>query len=310
MKRTMHRHLKIILICALAMAEGCSREASVENSSLGVTASADAFATRASLVESKAAFRTAYGSSGFSLKAYSGTTLKHQSDVYYNSTAGKWALQTPYDWVPGQTLDIYALAPRTVTATITPNQRKASFPYSLPADPADQKDVMLSHYSGTGNSATADLTFMHALSAVRFVKGTVECYENITVNTITLSGLYSSGTCTADCSGSVPSFSWSSLSDVSSFSVSSGVTILPSTTSLMSDSNTLMAIPQTAPAGSKIQMSITVDGVNYTIKSDLKDTEWKPGNLYKYAVNYTQGCFSISLSVHKWVMETDEKTLK
>lgn len=152
-------------------------------------------------------FQTTYGSNGFSVSAYKGTTLKFDGTSKYVS--GDWALDQTATWISGENLDFYAIAPiaaRGISGyNVDPATKQMTFTYQVPSNKGmNQPDIMVGYYSGPGEEdpnsderRIAPLTFYHPLAAVRFIAGDV---DGASVRAVAITGLYDKGTATIDMS--------------------------------------------------------------------------------------------------------------
>ncbi len=148
----------------------------------------------------------------------------------------------------------------------------------------------------------APLTFYHALSAVNFKVG-ADLKRNITLNSLTLSGLKAEGTCTftpPTTSGkhSWNVISWTDLDGTGSYCQTYDYEVpatAPATDpALGSDSQTFMLIPQTfGPGGNATAASLTIaynEGSSKVFemhrakKSDGTNVAWLPGKKYTYTL--------------------------
>jgi len=211
-----------------------------------------------------------------------------------------------YFWIPGTTLDIYAYSPESVSIVPVTAEGKVTFSYTLaPATaPKNMPDVMLARYNGTGNNGEAELKFFHALTAVSFVSGKM---VDMTINSITITGVNSSGNCTATfgaASPFEPTFVWTSNTPTAfgcTLGVPVDVTFTGAQKSINAGADTFILIPQTLPAGAKLTLGITMASSTNSISCSLAGKEWKAGTHYTYKVNYVEGLMSIEMiNVNDW----------
>jgi len=162
-----------------------------------------------------------------------------------------------------------------------------------------QTDILLGYYSGSGVKPThgtddtdyvgwaAPIKFRHPLSAIKFERGSIEGWAAATdkINSITVSGVHGSGTCTWTGNGSDGlSFSWGSFSGTASVS--------------MSESGTAFLIPQAFAAGAiTVSVSMTLGGSPVSASATLSAGQWEAGKYYTYTLNYTPGEDKLELTV-------------
>ena len=143
---------------------------------------------------------TLYDSFGVLASVYTGAWNEAAClpDYMYNvevTKASGWT--TSYRWPgSGRHIRFFAYAPYNGQGIVLSNKTKTGTPtvaYTVPAAVADQKDLLVAASAAmAGNtSSTAPLTFVHALTAVRFTTGDDMLAGRITK--ITLKGVYGSG---------------------------------------------------------------------------------------------------------------------
>ena len=143
----------------------------------------------------------------------------------------------------------------------------------------------------------APLTFYHALTAVDFKVGAA-LTRDVTINSLTLSGLKASGTCTftpptASGKHSADVISWTDLANTGSYCQTydqSVPTTAPATDpALGSDSQTFMLIPQTfGPSGNAPTAKVTItyngDQTKTVALHATGSMAWLPGKKYTYTL--------------------------
>ena len=215
----------------------------------------------------------------------------YRPDYMYDvkvTKASNWT--TSYHW-PTLTggLNFFAYAPYHGEGIVLSDKTKAGSPtitYTVPADVADQKDLLfaISTYTtptGTLKNAkmAAPLTFNHALTAVRFVCG--DDMQGGTVKSVSLKNVCSKGTLNYGI------HSWSDVGTPTTFSQTLGknTTGIPDE-ALTTDAQTFMMIPQTLPDGAQIEVVFTdKSNVDHTLTADIKGTVWPIGKTVTYKIS-------------------------
>lgn len=215
----------------------------------------------------------------------------YRPDYMYDvkvTKASNWT--TSYHW-PTLTggLNFFAYAPYHGEGIVLSDKTKAGSPtitYTVPADVADQKDLLfaISTYTtptGTLKNAkmAAPLTFNHALTAVRFVCG--DDMQGGTVKSVSLKNVCSKGTLNYGI------HSWSDVGTPTTFSQTLGknTTGTPDE-ALTTDAQTFMMIPQTLPDGAQIEVVFTdKSNVDHTLTADIKGTVWPIGKTVTYKIS-------------------------
>ena len=239
------------------------------------------------------------GITEFNVAAYDGTTRfipatnatnGYETVTYSNS---KWATQTTYFW-PGsvsKTFYAYANMPDDLNTNGGPSISCTSTGQVLTGftinddDYTAQQDILMGYYSGDGKGAsavarTAAIKFYHPLTAVRFKMGTA---TGVTINSLTISNIYSSGTVTQ----AENSFVWSSFGDATSITMSNTELFVDGTSKLISNTeggdNTFILIPQNL-ATKNVTVEITANTTegNKTFTGTLSTGAWEAGTVYTY----------------------------
>ncbi|MDE6308840.1 MAG: fimbrillin family protein, partial [Muribaculaceae bacterium] len=229
--------------------------------------------------------------SGFGVYA----SVGNGSESYYMDNVevtkdNNWAPRKEYLWPGNGTLHINAYAPYrsagdsnsgimslpSADATETPKIR-----FSVPEDVADQIDLLWATPRDASTSP-CEMTFNHALAAVRFVTGTdmVPC----TVKSISISGLLSDGTLDLE------NGTWTETSGQSSYTAPVDVSLaapdgqeyVEPGIAVTDDASTFMLLPQ--QLGDKATVSIVIDynGTDIEYNASLDGQTWSAGNTYTY----------------------------
>lgn len=217
-----------------------------------------------------------------------------------------WAPRKEYLWPGNGSLHINAYSPyRSVAdsgsgitalpesdATATPRIR-----FAVPEDVADQFDLL----RATPRDASAspcDMTFNHALAAVRFVTGTemVPC----TVKSITIAGLLSEGTLDLE------NGSWSDTTGEATYTAevnaglaaASGQEYVEPGTAITAADQTFMLLPQKLADNAAVTMVIAYGDSEIEYTASLSGQTWTAGNTYTYHL-------SANPSVDRFVITVD-----
>ena len=223
-----------------------------------------------------------------------GSSLRPESsmnDLQITQSASSWT--TSVYW-PGSTKKstFFAYAPHNCEGVswASPITGAPNMTYTVPQNVSDQKDLLVAKstedISCDGKTSVA-LTFKHALSAIKFVKG--ETQEYTAIKKIEISGVYNKGTLGMD---DMENLTWSEhgIDGVNTY------TIIPTEAN-----NTSFLLPQTVPDGAIIKVTFTNGLDDKTYEASLKGAEWKVGYQYTYqvSVNKIVGEFHLEVSSTK-----------
>lgn len=233
-----------------------------------------------------------------SLKADESTSISGLHPDYMTNVevkrADNWSLADDYLWPGKGVLHINSYAPfcdspsseGIVKLPVASDTGELSLSYKTPAAVADQIDLLYSN-PVNANSSPCDLTFNHALSAIRFATGAemVPC----TIKQISISGVASTGTLNLETGV------WNDVSNVSSYSVDSLISLsaMPGSkyvapdTFITSGDQTFILIPQTLGADAMISVTLVIDGKEQTLNTSLENVTWNSGTttIYRLSVN-------------------------
>lgn len=326
----MRHNIKLFAACIMGAAmflSSCEERTGGEGN-IGFTADVASF--KGNIIGSKAApigdpandpdtyvplFTTKYGTDGFTVSAYNGTTAKFTNAISsYNN--GIWVLDPTAKWFSGETLDFYAMAAPSTTNggvsnfAVNAASKQVTFDYTLPNFyPADQPDLMVGYYSGPGVEGTqagvrvAPLTFYHPLSAIRLKAGDI-ADAGWSINTISISNVYHKGSCVIDVANlgtSTNAVTWTIDTDyrptmpgdspegintnIVGEEFTTAVTPVQGTIIGGSQESTFMVIPQTLNSTLSILFN-TDEDTDKTYRVNLEDIELKPGKIYDITVNF------------------------
>ncbi len=201
-----------------------------------------------------------------------------------------WAPRKEYLWPGSGSLHINAYSPycaaasdvEGVTALPSADARTApALAYTVPADVTEQTDLMWAT-PRNASSSPCQLTFNHALAAVRFVAGSE--MTPCTVKSISISGLKGSGTL------SLESGDWSDMSGSETYTATVDAALAadgdsqyaPAGTVITDADHTFMLLPQALGSDVAVTMVIDVDGVESQFSASLDGQSWAAGNTYTY----------------------------
>ncbi len=249
------------------------------------TAETNSFQTRATPVGED----TFYNSFGVLASVYTGdwdedSCLPNYMYDVEVTKASSWT--TSYYW-PGawRKMRFFAYAPYGGEGIALSDATKSGTPsitYTVPTDVSNQQDVLIAVSGEKAGDARTDISlpFNHALTAVRFVTGNILAGK---ITKISLKGVYGSA--------SLPikeAAEWSNHDSVKDFSrtLSSTITGTPGE-EITSAESTFMMIPQTLPAGAKIEITYKDDatGTSRTLSSNIGGSEWPVGKSVTYAIS-------------------------
>ncbi len=199
-----------------------------------------------------------------------------------SESGAKWATEGTYYW-PAFQLDFYGYAPADAQG-VTLNETTRTIADFTPAQKVEeQKDLVIACNTGTKESnqeTGVPMNFRHALTAVRFVcgddmrPGTI---RRITLKEVCTSGVYDLGAA-----------QWSSVDNPSAFvqeldTPTEGTADVPLTTG----PQTFMMLPQTLPAGAKIEILFNDGTEDHLLTASIGGTLWPMGKTVTYRISTT-----------------------
>lgn len=238
----------------------------------------------------------------FGVSAY--TDKDGKPDYMYNEVATKdgdlWFPKEKYYWPTGKELSFYAWYPygsteNGLTVTDADTQGAPTLTYEIPHEVSDQVDVMTAIATGQSEDKSdpvtgTELTFNHALTAVKFVTG--DDLPGCTVKSIAIRNVKYKGSYTLGADA------WNLQDDVRDFSV----TIDKETdgtggVSLTGDDQTFFMMPQTfKDESAMIEVVLVIKGQESTLIAHLKElhldeatgeSKYEKGKTYVYHILYT-----------------------
>lgn len=246
----------------------------------------------------------------FGVSAY--TDQKGTPDYMYNEEAtldtdGYWYPTGTYYWPAKKQLSFYAWYPSAADGmTLTDNTHPGApvMTYIVPDDVKKQQDVMSVVVIGKDNPtladgfATTDLTFNHALSAVKFVAG--DDLPNCVVKSIKLDGVRYKGTYT------LGTDAWTLTDDTQAFTLRLNKVVAGNGGAITEDGKgeTLFMMPQTLSDDAKIEVVLNDGTADFTVGASIGGTKWEMGKTYTYHIS--NNFVSLVTTNDKFVAFTDE----
>jgi len=246
----------------------------------------------------------------FGVSAY--TDQKGTPDYMYNEEAtldtdGYWYPTGTYYWPAKKQLSFYAWYPSAADGmTLTDNTHPGApvMTYIVPDDVKKQQDVMSAVVIGKDNPtladgfATTDLTFNHALSAVKFVAG--DDLPNCVVKSIKLDGVRYKGTYT------LGTDAWTLTDDTQAFTLRLNKVVTGNGGAITEDGKgeTLFMMPQTLSDDVKIEVVLNDGTADFTVGASIGGTEWEMGKTYTYHISYN--FVSLITTNDQFIAYTDE----
>lgn len=176
--------------------------------------------------------------------------------------------------------------------------------YIVPDDVKKQQDVMSAVVIGKDNPtladgfATTDLTFNHALSAVKFVAG--DDLPNCVVKSIKLDGVRYKGTYT------LGTDAWTLTDDTQAFTLRLNKVVAGNGGAITEDGKgeTLFMMPQTLSDDAKIEVVLNDGTADFTVGASIGGTKWEMGKTYTYHISYN--FVSLITTNDQFIAYTDE----
>ncbi len=228
-----------------------------------------------------------------------GTATGAYQTVTYSTSSSLWSTSENYYWNEGETKTFYAYSNLPSSGASIANTTAASqtLTYTVPSTASAQTDILMGSCTSDGKSGapatmtgTASILFSHPLTAVQFKLGTIEGLTSFVVNSITIEGVYASGTAvmtpaTAAESDPKDRFTWT---PSGTKTVSQTVSTQP-TASAPKIGEAFLLIPQSfnTESTAKIVINCTIDGKAANLYHPLTSGNWKAGYTNTYTLGYT-----------------------
>ena len=246
----------------------------------------------------------------FALSAYTDATgtpdFMYNETVTLNKDEGRWYPTGTYYWPGKKQLSFYAWFPSAADGmTLTGNTDVGApvITYTVPDDVKKQQDVMSAAAIGKDNPtadgfATTDLTFNHALSAVKFVAG--DDLPNCVVKSIKLDGVRYKGTYT------LGTDAWTLTDDTQAFTLRLNKVVTGNGGAITEDGKgeTLFMMPQTLSDDVKIEVVLNDGTADFTVGASIGGTKWEMGKTYTYHISHN--FVSLITTNDQFVAFTDE----
>lgn len=229
-----------------------------------------------------------YTSFGVSAYSYTGSWDGSQIpnfmyDIPITKSENFWISSFDYYW-PGSTykMKFFAYAPKGNTAYLLSGQVAGAptIACTIPTDVAEQKDLLVSstdELNGDFNAAV-NLTFQHALTAVKFVCG--DDMRAGTVKSVALKNVYSNATYNMETG------EWGDMGTRSSFLQTLNKNTNGTANEIITtEPQTFMMIPQTLPNNAAIEIIFNDGTQDYTLKADIKNSVWPKGKTVTYKIS-------------------------
>ena len=228
--------------------------------------------------------------------AWDGTqSPNYMYDVPVSKSGNAWTPPSTYYW-PGEAYKVrfFAYAPKSNNAYRLSGQTAGhpTLTCTVPDDVADQADLLVAA-SGeiNGNSnIPVNLTFHHALTAVKFVCG--NDMKAGTVKSVTLKGVYATGTYNLETAA------WSDVRTPKNFSQTlDAATEGTEGSALTSAAQTFMMLPQTLPDTAKIEIVFDDGQAEHTLTGAIGKQVWPMGKTVTYKISTSSINWEYTLSV-------------
>ena len=228
--------------------------------------------------------------------AWDGTqSPNYMYDVPVSKSGNTWTPPSTYYW-PGEAYKVrfFAYAPKSNNAYRLSGQTAGhpTLTCTVPDDVADQADLLVAA-SGeiNGNSnIPVNLTFHHALTAVKFVCGN-DMNPGV-VKRVTLKNVYSQGTYDLD------DQTWKDHGRTTSFTQELNKTAQGTEgEAITSEAQTFMMIPQTLPEAAKIEVIFADAKGEHTLSATLAKSVWPMGKTVTYKISTSSINWEYTLSV-------------
>lgn len=215
-------------------------------------------------------------------------------DYMYNeqiTSDRDWTPAKEYLWPGEGALHINAYSPfveasgsEGVTFLPSSSDTELMIGYAVPAKVSDQPDLMWSTPKDA-SASPCELTFNHALTAIRFSAGAE--LAPCTVKEITISGVKDSGNLNLETG------EWSDVEGSASYTVApelvltaaDGSSYVEPGTPIVDGDNTFLLMPQTLDASSKISLTVEFNGKDVVLDASLEGQVWEAGKTVVYRIS-------------------------
>ena len=205
------------------------------------------------------------------------TTPDFMYNVQVSKSGGTWLTNPEYEWPDnGDKLDFYAYAPYngagiSLSSSSTTGEPTINFTMQTAAD--NQIDLITAKAVDRDNTNAASgvsLTFAHALTTVKFVK---DANLTGTISSITIKGLYTTGTLTIG-------GSWSFTGAATNFSPA--------------ENTSYMMIPQTFGSSASLEVTYVEGSKTQKLVYSLNEVTWQAGQTITYTISSDGGTAEVN----------------
>ena len=205
------------------------------------------------------------------------TTPDFMYNVQVSKSGGTWLTNPEYEWPDnGDKLDFYAYAPYngagiSLSSSSTTGEPTINFTMQTAAD--NQIDLITAKAvdrDNTNASSGVSLTFGHALTTVKFVK---DANLTGTISSITIKGLYTTGTLTIG-------GSWSFTGAATNFSPA--------------ENTSYMMIPQTFGSSASLEVTYVEGSKTQKLVYSLNEVTWQAGQTITYTISSDGGTAEVN----------------
>ncbi|WP_297901191.1 fimbrillin family protein [uncultured Parabacteroides sp.] len=241
-----------------------------------------------------------YPSFAVSAYSYIGSWNENQGpnfmcNIPITKSGNFWSPASDYYWPGGAyKMKFFAYAPNGNAAYQLSGQVTGdpTITCTIPAEVTEQKDLLV---AGTGElngnlNSVVNLTFQHALTAVRFVCGDdmlAGTVKRVTLKNICSNGIYNMETGEWSSVGTKTSFS-QDIERQTNGTAGDTITIEP---------QTFMMIPQILSDSAAIEIIFNDGTQDHTLKADIKNSVWPKGKTVTYKISTSSINWEYTLSV-------------
>lgn len=325
MRKVSTYKMAFTLLAATSLLAGCSGDDFNENgngngnnsNTITFNTNVSNFISKAATYDDDDALKT---EGSFTCTAYNATTTTAFIEpTQVEWTGSKWEFVGGRYWKYASALDFFAYMPAEkpdyITSISYSTARQPQFTCTLPSDQSDTKEfvcALTTDRNKTNSSSGVKMKFYHPFARLRFEKN-AESGSNVTINSVTLSGLATTGTCTFN-GTSDTNIDGNGVCNFFYHSTNSSSGIMPVWSSQSGSANLVateidgttpyLIIPNTYAAGAiTITVNATWTGISNTTVNKTATNKntltWQPG--YSYL-------FTLKLSGDILIVDTEKFT--
>lgn len=216
----------------------------------------------------------------------------NSADYIYNvecilNSRGYYAPASRYYWPDDSELKVFAYAPYNLLYFSLSGQSDAGSPkltYAVTQIVKNQQDLLTASCVGAPDEdGLQDLTFSHALTAIRFVAA--DDIKQGSLKSISIYGVYSTAT------SIIGSNDWTAHGHPTDYSLNFSTPIPVGTAEtagaiLAADPYTFIMMPQTLPDAAYIEIKfVDIADVERTLSAKIDGSKWLPGTIVTYAIS-------------------------